>query len=553
MKSQSERVAEAVAAGGFGRLLTDAPVQPDVWLAFAHEKKDARLTFLITPSDGATAASVAAALKLAGAPPPVHVPGLVRARLTLAELVTVALPATRWWCASQNLDTARRERSLERLAVILAAFGDAPELPPPAAPGSSLGIIDRIAQERQLALAGAAPQPAPDPGDANRTIKADAAIRLFQPNCARLRWAVIDSGISIESGAFGKPDATDIAESRVDAIYNFADFADQLDVVARGKQARIAGLIGDRPDASALAAALRRRSDAGRDIDWEMLEPMLAQAPGAPPPSDDAANGRPSNHGTAVAGLLAANGAMGAVLGVCPDLRLLDIRVARPGSLTVAEFDVIAALKFLRFLNSRSEETYVHGANVSLQVEHDVRYYACGATPVCEEVDRAAASGIVVVVAAGNLGYRSLADSAGVVASHYLGMTIADPGNAEGAITVGSTHRRDPHRYGVSFFSGRGPTGDGRRKPDLVAPGEKITVLTATGGALEDQDGTSYAAPMVSGAAALLMARYPELVGHPARIKRILMESATDLGREHHFQGAGLLDVLRAMQWGKPS
>ena len=52
--------------------------------------------------------------------------------------------------------------------------------------------------------------------------------------------------------------------------------------------------------------------------------------------------------------------------------------------------------------------------------------------------------------------------------------SITDPGNADGVITVGATHRFWPHTYGVSFFSSRGPTGDGRLKPDLVAPGEKI-------------------------------------------------------------------------------
>ena len=56
------------------------------------------------------------------------------------------------------------------------------------------------------------------------------------------------------------------------------------------------------------------------------------------------------------------------------------------------------------------------------------------------------------------------------------------------------------------------------------------------------------AAPHVSGAAAMLMARYGEFIGQPRRIKRILCESATDLGRETYFQGHGMLDVLRALQ-----
>jgi hypothetical protein len=56
------------------------------------------------------------------------------------------------------------------------------------------------------------------------------------------------------------------------------------------------------------------------------------------------------------------------------------------------------------------------------------------------------------------------------------------------------------------------------------------------------------AVPHVSGAAAMLMARHIELTGQPRKIKRILCESATDLGRERNFQGHGMLDVLRALQ-----
>jgi serine protease AprX len=52
----------------------------------------------------------------------------------------------------------------------------------------------------------------------------------------------------------------------------------------------------------------------------------------------------------------------------------------------------------------------------------------------------------------------------------------------------------------------------------------------------------------VSGACALLMARHPELIGQPERIKQVLMATCTDLGRERYFQGAGMIDVLRAIQ-----
>src|SRR5512135_2681790 len=173
----------------------------------------------------------------------------------------------------------------------------------------------------------------------------------------------------------------------------------------------------------------------------------------------------------------------------------------------------------------------VHGVNLSLSFRHDVRNYACGRTPICDEAERLVGAGIVVVVAAGNYGFRQrLPEGSPSLDDIYQTVTITDPGNADAVITVGSTHRDRPHQYGVSYFSSRGPTGDGRIKPDLLAPGEKIQSLAPHEG-LATMDGTSQAAPHVSGAAALLMARYSELIGRPTDVKEILCRSATDLGR----------------------
>jgi subtilisin family serine protease len=156
------------------------------------------------------------------------------------------------------------------------------------------------------------------------------------------------------------------------------------------------------------------------------------------------------------------------------------------------------------------------------------------------------------VVAAGNTGYARFSSwerstSAGLV------MSINDPGNADRAITVGSTHRGSPHTYGVSFFSSKGPTGDGRLKPDLVAPGERITSASkATPGgpraAYSDESGTSFAAPHVSGAIAAFLSARPEFITYPDEVKKIVVESAVSLGRERTFQGSGLVDVMRALQ-----
>jgi subtilisin family serine protease len=230
--------------------------------------------------------------------------------------------------------------------------------------------------------------------------------------------------------------------------------------------------------------------------------------------------------------------------GVCPDINLYDLRVVGQDRIAT-EFAIVAAIEFVQYLNQRAGRngTVIHGVNISLSIPHKVRSYGCGATPVCVAADRLSASGVVVVAAAGNRGWNE--EEAGF--GTFVFCSITDPGNAQQVITVGSTHGAKPHTYGVSFFSSRGPTGDGRLKPDLVAPGEKIQG-PIRGEVLSQLDGTSMAAPFVSGAAAMILARHRELIGNPARVKDLLLKSATDLGRERYFQGCGLVDVLRALQ-----
>src|SRR6185437_15525079 len=146
-------------------------------------------------------------------------------------------------------------------------------------------------------------------------------------------------------------------------------------------------------------------------------------------------------------------------------------------------------------------------------------------------VNRLVRSGVVVVVAAGNTGYGTL-KSVQRITSTGFAMSINDPGNAELPITVGSTHRDMPHRYGVSYFSSKGPTGDGRAKPDMVAPGGRI--LSCAAGAFREKirakrdvtgpvdyveySGTSMAAPHVSGAIAAFLSIRPEYIGQPDEV-----------------------------------
>lgn len=475
----------------------------------------------------------------------------------------------------------------------------APEqaLPPPLAdPEARVWLINRN-RSAHLAIR-----------DSRLATKADAAWRLFDISCDGLAWAVIDSGIDATHPAFrktdpatgepfkdeeallpepgrgrnntriartfdfsrvrlllnpavlmgltGSPETTgELPEAARDAIESLvgpeelwpssAERGRQVDVLRQHLE-DLRALVS-REDALAELLAdqledLQKRLLAGRDVDWALLEPFLEVHPAQYwiPASD---------HGTHVAGILAGDWEADGVRyqGMCPDLVLYDFRVlptGRPGP--EDEFNVIAALQFLRHLNRQKDHFVIHGANLSLSIPHEVANYACGRTPVCDEASRVVAAGVVVVAAAGNNGYLRYQTAQGEHEGYHT-ISITDPGNAEEVVTVGATHRNRPHTYGVSYFSSRGPTGDGRLKPDLVAPGEKISA-PVLGGEVREKDGTSMAAPHVSGAAAILLARHRELIGQPGRIKQLLCSSATDLGREHYFQGHGMLDVLRALQ-----
>lgn len=444
--------------------------------------------------------------------------------------------------------------------------------------------------------------------DSTGAVKADAANRVFKVTGAGIRWAVVDSGIDARHPAFRRFDDKGVPRrrafeerkrkrSRRQRRGGGRSFRNQTRIVATYDFVHIRELLGLQPEEledtsskefeelveklPALKLKKNRKrlmelvgDSASQIIDWQQLEVFL-RIPHEPEPSYRPPENR---HGTHVAGIIAADWrgapdhwgeskdesedesedkkgddaledlyrADGDLQGVAPEIELYDLRVLDEEG-TGNEFAIMSALQFVRDLNNRKDFVAIHGVNLSFSIEHDVANYACGRTPVCDEANRLVGSGLTVVVAAGNSGRARYMTPAGLPDEGFRTVSITDPGNADAVLTVGATHRRDPHTYGVSYFSSRGPTGDGRLKPDLVAPGEKIRSAIPDGG--EDRlDGTSMSAPHVSGAAALIMARHFELVGQPQRIKEILCSTATDLGRERYFQGSGMLDILRALE-----
>jgi hypothetical protein len=527
----------------------------------------------------------------------------VVAELDFDELVQVALPLTQWWrrhvCRHETIATQLDDPSIKAtIASKIETTGTAPlghgEISPDLL--WLMKIVGRIELERRNAerekeptndeLVAAANDlltgdvaDAPDKPllwrvDRNRTatvaiaksilaVKADAAVRLFDLNCRELRWAVIDSGIDATHWAFRKRDGDGaFYEEPFEAQPGSAPTRNNTRVIATYDFTRLRKLLHPEADVGAVSGRKITREDRqrardfqrslklGRPIDWPTLEPLLK----VPHEPGEAYEAPVHEHGTHVGGILTADWKLGeenfpgdhSILGIAAGLELYDLRVFDDKG-RGDEFTLIAALQFIRYMNANKDRILVHGVNLSLSILHDVANFGCGRTPICEECERLVGAGTVVVAAGGNEGYARYQLLGGAPSDGYRSISITDPGNADGVITVGATHRNRPHSYGVSYFSSRGPTGDGRSKPDLVAPGEKITA-PVPGNQLKTMDGTSMAAPHVSAAAALLMARHQELIGRPAEIKRVLCDTATDLGRERYFQGHGMLDVLRALQ-----
>jgi serine protease AprX len=260
-------------------------------------------------------------------------------------------------------------------------------------------------------------------------------------------------------------------------------------------------------------------------------------------PGNSAGDGR--GHGTFVAGIAAGSG--DGYAGAAPGSKIVSLDVMDDNGMAMTR-DVIAAADWIL---ANKDKYGIRVANFSL---HSAQSNSVMFDPLDKAVERLWFSGVVVVTAVGNYG----------VAGQASGVPFA-PGNDPFVITVGaddvdgSVSTNDDY---AAPWSAYGYTLDGFAKPDIAAPGrymvgpapatstlslERPASIVAPG--YIQLSGTSFAAPIVAGAAAQILATHPTWT--PDQVKGALMVSARPAGGAAPLSvGVGIVDVAKAVALG---
>jgi serine protease AprX len=232
-----------------------------------------------------------------------------------------------------------------------------------------------------------------------------------------------------------------------------------------------------------------------------------------------------NGHGTHVAGIIGGNGdaSAGFYSGVAPKVNFINLRVSDDFGMSY-ESDIVAAMQWIR---ENQAQYNIRVVNLSINSTVEMSYHD---NPLNAAAEILWFNGIVVVASSGNND-----------ASTGFNTINAAPANDPYIIVVGASHEQStPDRSDdtVPDFTAQGITLDGFHKPDLIAPGKDIISVLSAGSdwyydypdrAILQKEyfrisGTSMAAPMVTGAVALLLQAEPDLT--PDQVKYRLINTS---------------------------
>ena len=248
-----------------------------------------------------------------------------------------------------------------------------------------------------------------------------------------------------------------------------------------------------------------------------------------------------NGHGTHVAGICAGNGVLskGKYKGIAPMANIISLKTLNDKG-SGNSSDVLAGIQWVI---DNAKRYNIKIANLSIGTEPQN-----SDDPLVKAVECAWDEGIIITTAAGNNGPKS--------------STITSPGTSKKVITVGTANDNNfVNISGTSVinFSGRGPTRECIIKPDVLAPGtDIISCMTPTPYKSEKEEihpieknymklsGTSMSTPMITGAIALMLEKYPKMT--PDDIKYALKCCAVDLNYPHNRQGWGMIDIEKLIK-----